>query len=130
MKIGFFLVADYAIRSNDGKMSIMGIFDTINVPMDFNEKKPLVHPSLTVAFQIQDVPLDYKGAAKISIENATSKQKIFDEKIDILMKPGTNNFTSLATIKMLTIEKLGDYLISLEVGGEKLAEKKLTIARA
>lgn len=47
MKINFAHLCDYALISRDGKLSVMGLFDNINVA-----QLPAAHPTAFLAFEI------------------------------------------------------------------------------
>ncbi len=48
MEVTFAHLADYASVSKEGKLSVMGIFENINVP-----DLPYVHPQMVLAFRIR-----------------------------------------------------------------------------
>lgn len=63
MELTFLQVADYASMSQDGKLSIMGIFSQINVPTF-----PAAHPQMFVVVQFSVPPSEYSRQFKLTVK--------------------------------------------------------------
>ena len=63
MDVSFLQVADYASMSQDGKLSIMGIFSQINVPAF-----PAAHPQMFVVVQFSVPPGEYGRKFKLTVK--------------------------------------------------------------
>jgi hypothetical protein len=73
VKISFVHICDYANVSKDGKLSVMGIFDSISPPA-----LPHKHPAMYLAFEIAIVPAELGRSQKLTIKlvNADGKTQI------------------------------------------------------
>lgn len=77
MIVTFAHLCDYAIVAQDGKLSVLGLFDRINAPVI-----PWPHPSLYFAFQLRSEPTERDREYTIRIECVDSDgRKLLEGKV-------------------------------------------------
>ena len=67
MKVTLALLADYANVSGDGKLNIMGIFDTI-----FVDRLPAMHPQMQLIMRLEANPAEAGSKKKLEIKLMTA----------------------------------------------------------
>ncbi|MGH2484553.1 MAG: DUF6941 family protein [Ktedonobacterales bacterium] len=119
MQIPLAVLADYANITVDGKLNIMGIFNTIFVTSSF----PATHPQLQLVFQFV-VPASERGETKrIDI-------KLLDADGDVLVNitsetllprdmPANQEIPQIVGLNGLVFPKVGDYAFSVLINGEE-----------
>ena len=122
LKLNRFETCDYALVSQEGKLSIMGIFDRI-----FVQNIPTQHPSMCFVVVAEGAPKsDYK--IKLVITNPSGK-KINE----IPMNVKTNeagHFNVIANVNNLPITEQGVLTIECFDGDTKLGTKEIVISLA
>jgi hypothetical protein len=124
MKIPLAVLADYANVTAEGKLNIMGIFNTIFVTSDF----PALHPQLQLVFQFLVSPAERGETKKIDI-------KLLDADGSVLLgiaaetrlpqdMPANQEIPQIIGLNGLVFPKPGDYAFSILVNGEE----KTTVA--
>lgn len=119
MKIPLALLADYANVTAEGKLNIMGIFNTIFVPGGF----PTVHPQMRLIFQFLVSPAE-RGSTK------TIEIKLLDADGNVLLGltstvqlpqdlPINQEIPQIIELNGLVFPKVGDYAFSILVNGEE-----------
>jgi len=71
VKINFVHICDYASVSREGKLSTMGIFDTIHV-----QSLPAMHPLLYLAYEIEMRPAEVGQNFKLGIKLVDADGKV------------------------------------------------------
>ncbi len=121
MQIPLALLADYANVSAEGKLNIMGIFDTIFVPGGF----PTTHAQMRLIFRYL-IPVSERGSTKtidIRLLNAdgvillglNSTMKIPDD------LPTNQEIPQILELNGLVFPEPGEYAFSILVGGDEKA---------
>ena len=122
LKLSRFETCDYAMISQDGKVSIIGIFDRI-----FVQNLPAQHPSMCFVVVAHGAPgSDHKIKLVITGPSGT---KINEIPINIK----TNNeghFNVIATLNNLPITEQGVLTIDCFDGDKKMGTKEVIISRA
>jgi hypothetical protein len=122
LKLNRFETCDYAMISQDGKLSVIGIFDRI-----FVRTLPAQHPSMCFVVVAKGTPgSDHKIKLVIT---GPSGNKINEMPINIK----TNNeghFNVIATLNNLPITEQGVLTIDCFDGDKKLGTKEVVISLA
>ncbi|MCX6791663.1 MAG: hypothetical protein NT149_01330 [Candidatus Gottesmanbacteria bacterium] len=122
LKLNRFETCDYAMTAQDGKLSIIGVFDRI-----FVRSLPVNHPSMCFVVVAKGEPgTDHK--LKL-VTTAPSGKKINDIPINIK----TNNeghFNVIATLNNLPITEQGVLTIDCFDGDKKIGTKEVVISMA
>jgi hypothetical protein len=116
MKIELLTLADFA-ADYGGKLSIVGIFDTI-----FARQLPAVHPHCCLAVKLRFDPDEVgQKRLRLSICHDDGKPVLpsMEIPIQVAMPPGlqSNTIQVVANIAGMQIEQLGEYSIDLELDG-------------
>ena len=132
MEIPFVHVCDYAIVSQDGKLSVMGIFGVINAP-----KMPVVHPQLFLAFELSfdyaEIGRDFKYEIQIVDEDG---RKIWGIEAGGAIqtqtppKPGERpSVGQIVAIQNLRFDKFGSYDVNIFTNGKHAKRAQLRLNR-
>jgi hypothetical protein len=122
LKLNRFETCDYALTSQEGKLSIMGIFDRI-----FVRSLPAQHPSMCFVVVAKGEPGSDHNI-KLVITNPSGKKL---QEIPIRIK--TNNeghFNVIATLNNLPITEQGVLTIDCFDGDKKIGTKEVVISMA
>ncbi len=121
LKLNRFETCDYAMISQDGKLSVMGIFDRI-----FVRNLPAQHPSMCFVVVAHGAPgSDHK---MILVITGPSGNKIND--IPITIKTNTEgNFNVIATLNNLPITEQGVLKIDCFDDDKKIGTKEVIISK-
>ena len=116
MKIELLTLADFA-ADYGGKLSVMGIFDTI-----FARQMPAVHPHCCLAVKLRfDKEEEGQKRLRLSICDDDGKLALpaMELGINVTVPPGveSNTIQVVANIAGLKIESFGEYSIDLELDG-------------
>lgn len=134
MEVAFAHLADYASVSREGKLSVMGIFEHINVP-----ELPYIHPLMYLAFRIvlnyaevgNEIPL------KIECVDADGNQ-VFQAKATFQVAavegrtpkrgdtPGLNQIIGINGVKFT---RAGNHDVNIFVGGKLMAQIEFEVKR-
>ncbi len=71
MDVSLALLADYANVTRDGKLNIMGVFDTI-----FAEQFPAVHPQMQLVVRLEANPAEAGSRKKLEIKLMTEDGRL------------------------------------------------------
>lgn len=121
MKVPLALIADYANVTAEGKLNIMGIFDTIFVPGGF----PTVHPQMRLIVRFQVAPAEQGSTKLIEIKLLDADGNLLLAMASTIQLPQdlplNAEFPQIVELNGLTFSKAGDYAFSVLVGGEEKA---------
>lgn len=127
MEVKLALLADYANVSREGKLNVMGIFDTINAP-----SLPWNHPQMQLVLTFDANPAEWDTQKKVQIKllDADAHEKLTmgaDLKVP-RGKSGRNvAINSIITINNLRFDVAGDYVFYILIGEETKKEILLTV---
>lgn len=127
MKVEIFSVCD-AVQDYNGKLSILGTFDTI-----FTRQMPVVHPILGIAskirFESQEIG---KYKIKITIVGDNGKIHIdgIDGELEVKQAPEKTSVVNLAiNITNLNITTFGEYTVNLMINDEAISSIPLYVRK-
>ncbi len=121
MECTLFLVADYALVSQDGKLSIMGIFDSIQ-----SSGFPAAHPRMHLVAQFRAPEREYGAEFKLNFQ-------LLDENGDAIVNMNGQGevpysdtgrpvqMNQVVTLNNVTFQKHGTYTFACRVNDETLA---------
>jgi hypothetical protein len=122
MKVTLALLADFANKSADGKLNILGVFSRI-----FAEKYPAIHPEmkLVVRFEMHPAELGQTKRLQIQLRDEQGKQ-IFELAGDLTVEPQTGapssgemvHTDSILSLSGLPIDAPGTYEFVILVNGD------------
>jgi hypothetical protein len=105
LKLKLFTLCDYANLSQDGKLSVMGIFDQI-----FINDTPSQHPRMFVVAVLEGLPNEHKHL-KLIISDPLGQENI---KQELKVTLGPNGMANLlAELGNLPLPTTGEYTIKL-----------------
>lgn len=128
MRVTHALLADYASKSQDGKLNVMGIFDTI-----FAQSFPVGHPQMYVVLKFEASPAEagQPKALEIKLLDQDGKQSMG---VNATMQipshgiPGRKvAMDALFAIQGLIFERPGDYTFSVLVNGDEKEAVTLSV---
>ncbi|MDP2627310.1 MAG: hypothetical protein Q8Q58_10445 [Candidatus Rokubacteria bacterium] len=123
MKVTLALLADYANVSADGKLNIMGIFDTIWV-----DRFPAVHPQMQLIMRLEASPAEAGSRRKLEIKLMTADGRqvlsvaaeLGFELRDALQPIGeTMRADHIITLGNLRFDAPGDYQFAILVNDDE-----------
>lgn len=117
MRVPLAVIADYANVSRDGKLNIMGIFDTINA-----RSFPAIHRGARLVVRFESDVLERGAIKELGIE-------LHDADGDVLLAAHrpleipvdtslTATFDYILDLKLLRFDRAGDYAFRVLVDGE------------
>ncbi len=122
LKLIRFETCDYAMISQDGKLSIMGIFDRI-----FVRDLPAQHPSMCFVVVAKGEP-ESEHKIKLVITGPSGKKL---QEIPITIKTNTEgHFNVIATLNNLPITEQGVLTVDCFDGDKKMGTKEVVISMA
>ncbi len=120
MRLG--VLCDHALVGQDGKLSLIGIFDRIAVP-----GVPVQHPRFFVVAVFDMAPGDY--VVRVELLDPTGSNVLQDQGVEIpvsVVAPGQSG-NLVAELNMLPLEFAGRYDFNLYVGTERVGTISLTV---
>jgi len=82
MQLDFFLIADYANITIDGKLNVMGVFNSIH-----STQFPTVHPEMYLVAKLSASPSEYGSKRKLSVklldEDAQLINSLLEREIEV-----------------------------------------------
>ncbi len=120
MRLG--VLCDHALVSQDGKLSLIGIFDRIAVP-----GLPVQHPRFFVVAVFDMAPGDY--TVRVELIDPTGSNVLQDQGVEIpvgVAAPGQSG-NLVAELNMLPLEFAGRYDFNLYVGADRIGSISLTV---
>jgi len=128
MKLEYLLLCDAGATTEDGKVILHGIFDKINTYTEPTEEKPIVHPSMSIAYRASGKNSEH-FLFKIAITSEKAGKEIFAKTIE---NPNgdakVETVAGLWNINLLSLPALGTYRVSLYVDDELVGERQFEIA--
>ncbi len=120
MRMG--VLCDYAMVSQDGKLSLIGIFDRIMVP-----GLPIQHPRFFVVATFDMLPGNHQ--VRIELLDPTSHNVLQEQNvvIPVTVPELGQSGNLLAELNMLPLEFAGRYDFNLFAGAELLGTISLTV---
>lgn len=129
MEVSLAVVADYASITREGKLNILGIFETISA-----REFPASHPQmqLVMRFEADSSEAGKKKELEIQFMDADGK-KLFTlgGEFTVGQPPPGQRYISnhVVTINMANFERPGDYEFKILVNGDVKAEVPLTVIK-
>lgn len=126
MKVTLALLADFANKAVDGKLNVLGVFDTI-----FAEKFPAVHPEMKLVIRFELHPAEMEEPKKVQIQLRDAQgTKIFElsGEMNVQAPPGEGprgemlHSDSILSMNGLPIQAPGNYEFVILVNGEVKAQ--------
>jgi hypothetical protein len=119
MKVGIFCLCDFAQADAGGKLTIIGIFDTIHTSV-----VPATHNFCSLAARIRfENKEEGMKKIKISIIDLDGKPIIPAMEVLVPVKIQSNlthaNIQVVSLIPQITFPNFGEYLIGLEIDGQQ-----------
>ena len=127
MKVGFAVLADGANISREGKLNILGIFDSIQV-----QQFPVTHPQMQLVMRFEADRAEGGRTKKVEVQLMDEDgQKLFVLGGEFTLgtgQPGeTIGSNHILTINMMKFEHPGDYEFQILINGELKAEVPLKL---
>lgn len=122
MTVTLALLADFANKSVDGKLNILGVFDTI-----YAESYPAIHPEMKLVIRFEMHPVETEETKKIQIQLRNDRgAKLFEVGADMEVqvrpeaRPTGEMVTadSILSLSGFRIEQPGTYEFVILVNGE------------
>jgi hypothetical protein len=113
------VLADYAIVSQDGKLSVMGIFQEVNPPV-----LPYALPQMYLVVSFGAGPAEFETAKDIKIallDNDGGEMLTIEGQVTVPHppRPGSRAYINqVIGLNGVTFERPGDYAFAILVGGE------------
>jgi hypothetical protein len=120
MRLG--VLCDHALVGQDGKLSLIGIFDRIAVP-----GLPVQHPRFFVVAVFDMAPGDY--VVRVELLDPTGSNVLQDQGVEIpvgVVAPGQSG-NLVAELNMLPLEFAGRYDFNLYVEADRIGAISLTV---
>lgn len=117
MDVRFAHLCDYALISNDGKLSVLGIFSAIRV-----RDLPAQHPRASLAFEIELNHAEVGKSIRLRIELTDADgRKLFTANADLVVegqaKLGENpRFSQIMTLNNMRFEQSGAHVFNFWLG--------------
>lgn len=121
MRMG--VLCDYAMVSQDGKLSLIGIFDRIRVP-----GVPVQHPRFFVVAAFDMAPGNY--TVRVELLDPTGHNVLQEDggvEIPVASDDQGQSGNLIAELNMLPFEFAGRYDFNLSVAGERVGVISLTV---
>ena len=127
MKVGFAVLADGANISREGKLNILGIFDSIQV-----QQFPVTHPQMQLVMRFEADRAEGGRTKKVEVQLMDEDgQKLFVLGGEFTLgtgQPGeTIGSNHILTINMMKFEHPGDYEFKILINDELKAEVPLKL---
>lgn len=129
MEIVLATLADCANTSNDGKLNLMGLFDTI-----YAATVPVTHPSMQLVLRIRAEPAEIGRQHELEIRCMDADGgELFKVKggFSVQAAPGrAATFNHVVGINQLTFEKFGGHTFSIFINRDLKQTLELDLAKA
>lgn len=127
MEVSLLRVADYALVSNDGKLSVIGLFDNINA-----HAFPVVHPSMTLVVEFRARSSEFNREFPVEIQLVDEDgQTVFGANINLNVSgpPGLPvvNVPQIFNLQMAKFDRPGVYEFSVFVNNDLKASYPFTV---
>lgn len=121
VKARFALLADYANLTSDGKLNIMGVFDTIRAT-----SVPVVHGQMVLVIRFETDPADRGRSKDLELRlldaDGTDLLKV-DSNLQIALDaPLVASINQIIGLSRLRFEHFGRYVFYVTVNGEQKAD--------
>lgn len=130
MDVTLAVLADFANQSADGKLNILGIFDTV-----YAEQYPAAHPEMKLVVRFGIHPAEIGQQKHIEIQLRTDQgQRVFQFTVELALEPKEGQqipagemitTDSILGINGLRIDAAGTYEFVILVNGEVKASVRL-----
>lgn len=127
MRISLAILCDHANVSHDGKLNVLGVFNTLNVT-----QLPAVHPQMHFVLTFEADFVEAGGEHALQIRcTAPSGENLF--KLDSALKIGNQapgprmRHNQILGLNNLKFEEAGDHTFIVNVDGETLTETLLDV---
>ena len=126
MNVALALLADAANTSSDGKLNILGVFNTI-----FSDRYPAVHPEMKLVVRLQLHPAELEHPKEVNVQLRNDEGRRLDGfRADFTVQgtPGaelggeTLTTDSILSVSNLYLEAPGTYEFLILVNGEVKAQ--------
>ncbi|OGD88099.1 hypothetical protein A3I53_02215 [Candidatus Curtissbacteria bacterium RIFCSPLOWO2_02_FULL_40_13b] len=105
LSVNLFVICDYALVSQEGKLSINGIFDNI-----YTEQTPSIHPQAFIVLSLKGKPLS-EHDIKLEISSPNGKTIV----INVPVRIGPNGAHNIVSrLSPLPLDEFGEYLVSVK----------------
>jgi len=128
MRVKFALLGDYAIIADNGKISVMGLFDAINAPA-----LPFQIPAmfLVIAFEGESTEVGHDFALEMQLW-AEDGQRVFEHSKTFRFPPpnrpgGKSGHNEILSLFGFPVNSAGDYAFVIMVNGEERARVPLRV---
>lgn len=126
MRVPLAVLADYANQTADGKLNIMGIFDTI-----FASQMPALHPQMQLVMKLQSEPAERGTEKNIDIKLLDADGKVIIGLAASLKVPDdfplTGEVPQIISLSGLRFENYGEYAFHILVNGDTKAEVPFSV---
>ncbi|MDQ3880312.1 MAG: hypothetical protein M3295_04485 [Chloroflexota bacterium] len=116
------LLCDYALTSQDGKISAIGIFSQITV-----NRLPTAHPRLFIVAVLEADPGPYELELQVLAPSGTGLLRE-QPRLRITVPDGATTANIVADLKGLRITEIGRHRIELHAGSRLLGSAPFTIS--
>ncbi|WP_419165991.1 DUF6941 family protein [Candidatus Palauibacter sp.] len=129
MEIVLATLADCANTSNDGKLNLMGLFDTL-----YAANVPVTHPSMQLVLRIRVEPAEIDRQHELEIRCMDADgEELFKVKggFSVQALPGrAATFNHVVGINNLTFQKYGGHTVSIFVNRDLKETLEFEVAKA
>jgi Family of unknown function (DUF6941) len=127
MRVTFAVLADAANTTREGKLNIMGIFDSIQA-----KEIPVIHPQMQLVIRFEADSAESGKAQNVEVHLMDEDgKKLFVLRGDFTMGPGRPGeaigSNHILTINMLKFERPGDYEFKILINGALKKEVPLKV---
>ncbi len=134
MKLLFAFLADSALSHADGKIYVIGG----GVEMLSGPEFPLRHPNLSLVVKLQFSPAECGRTHPIEVQGLDSDAKPFGPTLRVDATPQRNSqfptrpvgVQFVLNMQNIQIDKPGDYVFSILVGGEERGTVPLSVSKS
>jgi len=128
MRVPFAVLADGANISREGKLNILGIFDTI-----FARKFPVTHAEMKLVFRIEAAASEAGMNHRVEIKLIDEEGKaLLAMKANVVPRPSPSGKTlkmdQVLSLRNVTFKKPGQYFFSVTIDDEQKAAVRLRVA--
>jgi hypothetical protein len=130
MKVDIFCLCDFAQSASEGKMTIVGIFDSL-----FSENLPAIHGLFAVAIKLKIDPSEI-GPKKIKLMFLGPDQTTIGQDVEsTIVIPPTHgsipmNVQLVTLVPFLRLPQFGEYSVVLQIDEQQVASTPLYLRQA
>lgn len=130
MKVDIFCLCDFAQSASEGKLTILGIFDSLS-----SENLPAIHGLFAVAIKMKIDPSEI-GPKKIKLMFlAPDKTTVGQDIESTIVIPSTQgsipmNVQLVTLVPFLRLPQFGEYSVVLQMDGQQVASTPLYLRQA